>query len=257
MSHFTKLFDFFLDLIEEPFFPLNDWENFLERFFPNSQEAIQKKVQLDLAFFKENDPASQNYSWEQILSIRRGMIALWAHRVFEFVLEQDTSKIFEIEVLAKKIQTLTNVEIHPKAKLGEKFAIDHGHGTVIGETVKTGSNIFIYHGVTLGATGRRSKSDRRHPLLGNYIFLGNGAQILGPSILKDNILVSSEAMILDSFIESNVQISPGVQLSKVIVPEGMKIFGFIPEIRKYVVQEKDNSIIKKISLERFLPESLD
>ncbi len=130
------------------------------------------------------------------------MLSIVAHRVFQQILKRENydEVMFDLEIIAKFVQSFTSVEIHPGARLGSNFAIDHGHGTVVGETTETGENVFLYHGVTLGATGRRSKNNRRHPRIGNNVFLGNGAQVLGPSILKDNVLLASEAMILDSVI---------------------------------------------------------
>lgn len=179
------------------------------------------------------------------------MMAILAHRIFQKLLSDFPENIFEVEVMAKRVQALTNVEIHPKAKLGKSFAIDHGHGTVIGETTETGENIFIYHGVTLGATGRKSKNGRRHPRLGNNIFLGNGSQILGPSVLEDDIQISSEAMILDAYLSSGVTVSPGVTVSKVVVPQGMKIFAYDPVERKYVVQKKGELKVEKLKLKKW------
>jgi serine O-acetyltransferase len=166
------------------------WETFFNNYFKKEiKNDLQKNIMKDLNFFRDNDPASTNYTWDQILSVRRGMIAITAHRIFQKVLLYNNDFVFEMEVLAKLIQAATNVEIHPEAQFGNYFAIDHGHGTVIGATTIAGNNIFIYHGVTLGATGTRSKTNRRHPKLGNHIFLGNGAQILGPSIVKDNVKI--------------------------------------------------------------------
>lgn len=108
------------------------WQKFLECYFSGtSAESIDQQIKNDLAFFQHNDPASLHYTWDQILSVRRGMIAIAAHRIFQKILFSNPEGIFDIEVLAKSIQTATNVEIHPQARFGERFAIDHGHGTII------------------------------------------------------------------------------------------------------------------------------
>lgn len=227
------------------------WQTFLDTYFTNElARDINEQIKVDLDFFRKNDPASGNYTWYQILSVRRGMIAIVAHRIFQKMLAFNPDLVFEIEVLAKSVQVATNVEIHPQAQLGNNFAVDHGHGTIVGATTITGNFIFIYHGVTLGATGNLSKHDRRHPKLGNNIFLGNGAQILGPSVLEDNIHISSESMILDSYIESNVVISPGVIVSKVRVPQGCHIFGYDPKTRKYVTRHANKKETELVGFER-------
>ncbi len=226
------------------------WEKFLIKYFePEILKNLQTKIDSDICFFQKKDPASKDYKLAQILSIRRGMIAIVAHRIFQEILKKNSTKIFEIEVIAKFIQTGTNVEIHPKANLESPFAIDHGHGTVIGETTITNSNIFCYHNVTLGASNYKSKTKRRHPKLGSNIFLGNGSQILGPSILDNNISVGSKSMILDSIIENDVIISPNVFISKVIVPSGMKVFANLPLDKKYLIKEKNESTTTVKNLE--------
>jgi serine O-acetyltransferase len=227
------------------------WKTFFNTYCGNKlHDELMQQIREDLDFFKENDPASVLYSWDQILSTRRGMIAIVAHRIFRKILSFQPELIFEVEVLAKSIQSVTNVEIHPQAKFGKRFAIDHGHGTVVGATTIAGNNIFIYHGVTLGATGNISMSHRRHPKMGNNIFLGNGSQILGPSVLENDIRISSEAMILDSYIESDVTISPSVLVSKVRIPRGYHVFGFDSKLRKYVARCSEKKETELIAFER-------
>ncbi len=219
------------------YFDEEQWHLFLNKYFDKpSSENIHRAVCEDLNFFRSNDPASQQYYIAKILSIRRGMIAIVAHRIFQEILRIDDSKpvLFELEVLAKTIQARTNIEIHPQAKLGPWFAIDHGHGTVVGATTETGKNVFIYHGVTLGATGKVTTDGRRHPRIGNDIFLGNGVQVLGPSIVGDGVSIGSESMVIDAVIESNVRISPGVLISRVKVPSRYHIFGFDPMEQKFI-----------------------
>jgi serine O-acetyltransferase (EC 2.3.1.30) len=73
---------------------------------------------------------------------------------------------------------LTGIEIHPGAKIGRRFFIDHGMGVVIGETAEIGDDVTIYHGVTLGGTSW--KKEKRHPTIGDRVIIGTGAKILGP-----------------------------------------------------------------------------
>ena len=205
------------------------WHHFLKNYFTKAKAQKLRSIALaDLDWFKQHDPASKAYDHAQILSVRRGMVAIFAHRIFQSILAEDNSAaaLFEIELIAKAIQACTNVEIHPNAQIGGQFAIDHGHGTVIGQTTIIGKRNFIYHGVTLGATGRQAADGRRHPKLGNDIFLGNGAQILGPSIIGDDVQIASEAMILDAILGDKVKISPSVLVVRVEVPAGYQIFAF-------------------------------
>lgn len=213
-----------------------DIENFykiLSSFFgKNRAQIIFEKVQSDVAFFRESDPASSKYTDHQILSIRRGMTAIAAHRVFEEAITDCPDCIYGLELIAKYVQKDTNVEIHPCAKIGFPFAIDHGHGTVVGATSNIGKNVFIYHGVTLGASGTVNAKGRRHPNVGDHVFFGNGSQVLGPSILENNIRIASGALIRDSLIHSGVTISMKVRVAGVEIPANTRVFAEDPENRQ-------------------------
>ncbi|MGN1161756.1 MAG: serine O-acetyltransferase EpsC, partial [Candidatus Fimenecus sp.] len=89
----------------------------------------------------------------------------------------------------------TNIEIHPAAKIGRRFFIDHGTGVVIGETAEIGDDVTIYQGVTLGGTGK--DTGKRHPTIGNGVMIGSGAKILGPFKVGDNSNIASGAVVLD------------------------------------------------------------
>ena len=94
----------------------------------------------------------------------------------------------------------TGIEIHPKAKIGKNFFIDHGMGVVIGETSEIGDNVTIYHAVTLGGISPSINSDeqryvKRHPTLKNNAVIGSGAQILGPVIVGENAKIGANAVV--------------------------------------------------------------
>jgi serine O-acetyltransferase len=89
---------------------------------------------------------------------------------------------------------LTGIEIHPGAKIGRRFFIDHGMGVVIGETAEIGDDCTLYHGVTLGGTTWRK--EKRHPTLGNNVVVGAGAKILGPITVGDNARIGSNSVVV-------------------------------------------------------------
>lgn len=215
----------FFELIDErSLFDETKFTSLLQTYTPDQAELLLSQVELDVAFFRERDPASQHYTDAQILSVRRGMVALLAHRVFGAVqsaLESDET-LFAVEHWARRIQTLTGVEIHPQAQLGTA-AIDHGHGTVIGATARLGERAFLYHGVTLGASGKVDTARNRHPQLGNDVFLGNNAQILGPSSIGDQVKIAAGAKVINAVLADGVRIGPGVVLQGVKVPDYMKV----------------------------------
>ncbi len=96
--------------------------------------------------------------------------------------------------LSEKAKRKTGIEIHPGAKVGKALFIDHGTGVVIGETAIIGDNVTMYHGVTLGGTGK--EKGKRHPTIGNNVFIGSGAKILGNIVIGDNVKIGANAVIL-------------------------------------------------------------
>jgi len=121
----------------------------------------------------ERDPAARNRL--EVLLAYPGFHAIFIHRVNHFLWN------WRVPVLPRLISHVgrffTGIEIHPAAKLGPGFFIDHGMGVVIGETAEVGENCLLYQGVTLGGTGK--EKGKRHPTLGNNIVVGAGAKILG------------------------------------------------------------------------------
>jgi|GEM_PF-4140626 len=99
--------------------------------------------------------------------------------------------------LSSVARWLTSIEIHPGARIGRRFFIDHGIGVVIGETSEIGDDVTLYHGVTLGGvTSFEGKGGKRHPTLGNNVVVGAGAKILGPFTVEDGARIGSNAVVL-------------------------------------------------------------
>lgn len=232
---------------------------FLSKYFcKDSSEALLKDIGEDLHYFRSMDPASFDYDDSQILNVRRGMAAISAHRIFQEILRKNPKQLYEVERVAKYVQKDTNVEIHPLATIGIPFAIDHGHGTVIGATAKIGTKSFIYHGVTLGASGQKSATGRRHPLVGDNVFFGNGSQVLGPAILENNIHIASGVLIRDSYLHSNIKISMEVRIAGVVVPEGARIFGSdATSLQRYWVLLPGEEEPGWVEFDRFDPSKFD
>ncbi len=215
-------------------------QNFLKNTYGEDEGTqIFHQILEDISFFRSKDPASGEYSDSQILSVRRGVSAVCAHRIFSAVLQIFPESLYALEVMAKYVQKDTNIEIHPSAIIGVPFAIDHGHGTVIGATSILGKNIFLYHGVTLGASGKIDASGRRHPLLGDNVSCGNASQILGPCIIEDNVSLSSGTMVVNSHLQKDVKIFLRVRVSSVVVPSGTVVYSADPEnSRRYWATKK-------------------
>ncbi len=149
-----------------------------------------------LESIQKRDPAAK--SKLSILVTYPGVKALFFHRIANFFC------IAKFGLLAKMISQLsrffTGIEIHPKAKIGKNFFIDHGMGVVIGETSEIGDNVTIYHAVTLGGISPSINSDeqryvKRHPTLKNNVVVGSGAQVLGPVIVGENAKIGANAVV--------------------------------------------------------------
>jgi serine O-acetyltransferase len=231
---------------------LSEFEDFLVRYFGDDTAGqIRADISRDIAFFRDKDPASTNYDEQQVLSVRRGMAAIAAHRVFQAVLNRQPELLYHMEVIAKYVQKDTNVEIHPGARIAAPFAVDHGHGTVIGATSNVGHDVYIYHGVTLGATGRVSRGGRRHPNVGNNVFFGNGSQVLGPSVLEDDISIASGAIVQDSYLHSGVHVFLNVRVATVEVPPNSRVYASSRENpRRYWASTAGNQQPEWIEFER-------
>lgn len=111
----------------------------------------------------------------------------------------------------------TGIEIHPGAKIGRGFFIDHGMGVVIGETAEIGENCTLYHGVTLGGTSWAK--EKRHPTLGNNVVVGSGAKILGPFTVGDNSKIGSNSVVVKEVPPNSTVVGvPG----RIVMTEGQK-----------------------------------
>ena len=113
---------------------------------------------------------------------------------------------------------LTGIEIHPGAKIGKGFFIDHGMGVVIGETAEIGDNCTLYHQVTLGGT--TWAKEKRHPTLGNNVVIGSGAKILGPFRVGDDAKIGSNSVVVKEVPDHSTVVGiPG----RVVIQDGAKV----------------------------------
>ncbi len=147
-------------------------------------------VREDIAAVFESDPAARSYL--EVLTCYPGLHAVWAHHVSRWLWRH------EMRLLARLVsqfaRLFTGVEIHPGAEIGRRLFIDHGMGTVIGETAIVGDDVTLYQGVTLGGTGK--EKGKRHPTLGNNISIGSGAKLLGNITIGDNCRVGANSVVL-------------------------------------------------------------
>ena len=139
---------------------------------------------------KKRDPAAR--SLLEIILCYPGLHALFFHRIAHILWNY---KLYLIARFVSHISRfLTAIEIHPAAKIGKRFFIDHGVGVVIGETAEVGDDVFIYHQVTLGAT--TSKKIKRHPTIGDGVIIGAGAKLLGPINIGKEAKIGANSVVV-------------------------------------------------------------
>ncbi|GAB3888578.1 serine O-acetyltransferase [Terrabacter terrigena] len=137
------------------------------------------------------DPAAN--SRLEVALTSPGLHAIWAHRGIHELWKLPGGRL-PARVLATVTRSVTGVEIHPAARLGRRFFIDHGMGVVIGETAEVGDDVMLYHGVTLG--GRSMEHVKRHPTVGNRVTIGAGARVLGPVLVGDDAQIGANSVVV-------------------------------------------------------------
>lgn len=142
-----------------------------------------------LKSIKERDPAARNYL--QIILLYPGVKAIFWYRIARAFYKIKLKLIAEI--IMYLVRAIHGIEIHPGAKIGKCLFIDHGLGVVIGETAIIGDYCTMYHGSTLGGTGK--EHSKRHPTLGNNVMIGAGAKVLGNITIGDNVKIGANAVV--------------------------------------------------------------
>lgn len=156
-----------------------------------SRPGVRATLREDLDTVRRRDPAATT-DFVSLVSYP-GMHAIWAHRGLHRLWQHDAGKV-PARLMSQMVRTLTGVEIHPGAKIGRRFFIDHANGVVIGETSEIGDDVMLYHQVTLGGTSM--EQTKRHPTIGNHVLIGSGAKILGPVVVGDNSAVGANAVVV-------------------------------------------------------------
>ncbi len=175
-----------------------------------------KRMKEDVETIFENDPAARSV-FEVILTYS-GLHATWAHRVAHWFFNKRF--YFMARAISQISRFFTGIEIHPGAKIGRRFFIDHGMGVVIGETCEIGDNVTLYQGVTLGGTGK--EKGKRHPTLEDNVLVATGAKILGSITVGENSKIGAGSVVLKEVppnatvvgIPGKIVIKDGVRLEK-------------------------------------------
>ena len=149
-----------------------------------------KRLYETLGAYQARDPAAR--SKLEIFLLYPGVHAIIWHRLAHFLYCRHLK--FLARFVSQWSRFWTGIEIHPGARIGRRFVIDHGMGIVIGETAEVGDDVLLYHGVTLGGTGK--DQGKRHPTIGNNVMISCGAKVLGPFKVGDNSRIASNAVVL-------------------------------------------------------------
>ena len=144
----------------------------------------------DIQSIYERDPAAR--STLEILLCYPGLHAIWGYRISHWLWEHNMKLLARF--VSQLFRSLSGIEIHPGARIGKRFFIDHGMGVVIGETAEVGDCVTLYHGVTLGGTSLNK--GKRHPTLGNNVVVGAGAKILGAIEIGDGSRIGANAVVV-------------------------------------------------------------
>ncbi len=150
------------------------------------------EIRRDVAAAQSRDPAARGVGSLEILAAWPGVHALLAHRVAHALYDAGVPVL--PRMLATVARSLTGIEIHPAATIGDGFFIDHGMGVVIGETAEIGNDVTLYQGVTLGGTG--FATGKRHPTVQDNVTIGSGAKMLGPITVGHGAKIGANSVVI-------------------------------------------------------------
>lgn len=181
----------------------------------------------DARSIAQRDPAAKTVI--EVIFLYPGFQALFMHRFAHWFYKRRL--FFVARAFSQFSRFITGIEIHPGAVIGDGLFMDHGTGIVIGETAEIGNNCTIYHGVTLGGTGK--DKGKRHPTIGNNVLISAGAKILGPFKVGDNARIGANAVVLREVEENttvvgvpgravrkgDARLAPSIELDQIHTPD--------------------------------------
>jgi serine O-acetyltransferase len=179
------------------------------------------KIIDDIKAIYRNDPAARNIEF----LIYPSFLAIFSHRIIHIL--WNIGIPFIPRVLSQLSRFFTGLEIHPGAKIGRGFFVDHGAGVVIGETTEIGENVQLFHNVTLGGTGKHE--GKRHPTIGNNVLIGTGAILLGPITVGDNAKIGANSFIFMHDVPPNTTVA-GVP-ARIVKRDGKRVDEPLPRTK--------------------------
>lgn len=197
-----------------------------------------KLIKEDIKTVFDKDPAARNIF--EVLFCYPGLHALWMHRTSHFFWKHKLC--FLGRLISHISRFFMGIEIHPGAKIGRRFFIDHGLGVVIGETAVIGNDVLIYQGVVLGGTSLEKK--KRHPTIKDNVVIGAGAILLGDITIEDNARIGAGSVVIKSVPESATVVGvPGKVVEKPPEPiealEHAKLPDPVTEALRFILERQD------------------
>ena len=153
-------------------------------------------------------------------------------------------------VISQVSRLFTQIEIHPGARIGKRFFIDHGSGVVIGETTEIGDNVLLYQGVTLGGTG--NETGKRHPTLGNHVVIGTGAKVLGNIRIGDNVKIGAGSVVVHPVPDNSTVVGVPGRVVRVRPEGGPLEHGRLPDPEGQAIDDLARRVAELESLVRQL-----
>ncbi|MCX7995066.1 MAG: serine O-acetyltransferase [candidate division WOR-3 bacterium] len=213
-----------------------------------------KRIKEDIATVFARDPAARSVI--EVIFCYPGLHAIWCHRIAHFLWCKGFK--FLARFLSHINRLFTGIEIHPGAKIGRRFFIDHGAGIVIGETTEIGDDVLMYQGVTLGGTSLEKK--KRHPTIGNNVEIGAGAIVLGPIRIGNNVRIAAGSVVVKDVPDNATvigvpgRIGLGFSAEEIRKLEHGKLPDPIADALQFVMKEQEKLHKKIEEIERKLEE---
>ena len=176
--------------------------------------TFMEKIKETIEVAREKDPAAKGAI--NILVNTPGIHAIMFHRVAHSLYNR--KHFFIARLISQISRFLTGIEIHPGARIGRRFFIDHGMGVVIGETAEIGDDVMLFHQVTLGGTGK--DKGKRHPTVENNVIISAGVKVLGPIVIGENSKIGANAVVLHDIPKNATAV--GIP-AKVVRLNGVKV----------------------------------
>ena len=190
--------------------------------------GVLTTLRQDIKSVFDRDPAAR--STLEVIFCYPGLHAVWGHRVSHWLWGHGLKLVARF--ISQLTRGLTGIEIHPGARIGARFFIDHGMGVVIGETAEVGDCVTLYHGVTLGGT--TLSKGKRHPTLENNVVVGAGAKVLGAITIGENSRIGANAVVVKSVPPNSVVVGvPG----EVVVRSKPRLDATTPDLNHGVMPD--------------------